>query len=1001
MLPFLCFRKSHVSRLGNRDIDGEKAKRGLRTIQIGPNKWDFDELFKSHGVMTKQFEGINYYFSFGNPLKQSDVPDYGSYSLEVDTYAMGCDPDKKECWEIAFGTDFDYKHEDPQNHAKGLIYFADGLPHDKDGEKVNYDLYDIVHNIHCDNTSEGKEPSTFVIRSGSHVQFYFDWDTKYGCPTTMEKPPDVPEVPEPDCHFESIIGNSTLSRLGISLDMSLLNNGPVGIRQLFGYGDEVRLMYYTPCGYSDCPYSAKTCTDGITASPTDDRGVSSIWICDIKGEDDNQYINECVSYGDEKEQPDVVVDPNGEFEGITHTLSKGDKRRAIINYDCEQAYPGTYVEVGPFAGAFSKENFIIDVDNTDVCTRIIPKPEPSGSLCKINKYMTNYKGNKYTVNVDLQTLNSDPEKGYQQKVKLHTIPPQEKMLRFQPCGALLCPTDSQGVGYHCDGDEDAVVWLCDDVNGGEKSCDQYGKFKNVSLYTVDAIDRSILNGLVITYTGGLHKTAKFNLKCDDSAISGKLSMDQSVDIKGNTIEFTGFAKDVCANGEGPTPTPFPVVQPVIPQPTTMPTPNPRPNHDLFIANDTHFIYIDLMAVDKKVYRGDQQLFVNGKYGPVYSEYSPWQKIPCPSGYTCKTGDMSNVWSCWQLQDIAKTMYCHNSGDINFGVWMDKLGSGTTLDDGVMLSYEGQYSSGADFRLKCKFGWNTSSLTNLNSFVTFTQGGPAGDTFEYSTTTELACPSEFNPVDIPPTPTATPTPPPHYNPPLHWESPVINGKQIRFDLEKLSKTMTDKIYIGTGNDFEKTSIYYSPSQRVSCPANYDCLPNNQALGNVFKCFINGANPECFVIGDKSYELNFALNNASNLDDGIRVEYGGGYGGKYEAFMQFWCNRSVKAPNYQLHQVANAYASKKVLIEIETDMACPIDPTLTKATTFGAVFLLFIFTIAAAYVVFGVTITFFAKGVVALPNAEFWSNFFDNVATGAVFISSCGKTTSFGNSSYETI
>jgi len=917
---------------------------------------------------------------------------------------MACNQTSQTCWEIAFATDFDYKHEDSSNPGKGLIYYADGVPH-MVKDKVVYDLYDISHNIHCNPAATGDDIQPLVIpvfRNGEHVQFYFDWDTAYGCPTEMEKTPDVPQIPDPDCKFESIEGNSTLSRLGISVDMTLLNNGPVGIRSLFGYGDKVRLMYYTPCGYSDCPYSAKTCTDGVRASVTDTRGVSSLWICDITGEDDNQVINECVSYGDEQEQPDYKI-AGDEWDGFTHTLRKGDKRKAVIHYDCEQAYPDTYVEVPGIAREYSDTSFAIDVDNEDICPHIIPYPTPSGTLCKVEKSMMGPNNNEYKINFNMLDLNHGTEGYIVKDFVLKTIPAQTKTLRFQPCGGLLCPTTSTGKGYHCDGDEDSTVWICDEAGSGmgaEYSCDQYGKFNNVSLFTTDLIDRSVMNGVTFTYTGGLHKTAEFSLKCDDSALTGSITLEKSAKVDGNTIKFAGSAKDVCAVGTGPTPTPFPVVQPVIPDPCPMPTPNPRPDNDLFIENGTHFIYIDLERVQKSVYRGDQILLMNGKTGPLYTEYSPWNKIPCPAGYVCPTGKESNVWSCWQIQDIGKTMRCHNSGDINMGVWMDKLGSGQNLDNGVMVSYEGQYSSGADFRLKCKYGKNVSTLTNLNTITTFTQGGPSGDTFEYSTTTELACPSRFNEIYVP-DPTTTPTPIPNYQPSLKWESPVINGKQIKFDLNKLDKKMFNKVFIGTGDDFENVSVYFSPSQRVTCPSGFDCLPSDSVLGNAFKCFNRGVNPVCYVIGDRSYELNFMLNNESNFDDGMRVEYGGGYGGKAEVFMQFWCNNSVKAPNYEFHKVAHSYASRKIIIEVESDMACPVLQYEANSTTGGAVFLLLVFGSTILYVVFGVAITFFISGSIALPNSGFWSEFFECVKAGAIFIGTCGKTTTVAKGSYDAI
>ena len=912
MLPLLCYRKlQHFLKLKGPYINGENAKRADCKVQIGKNYWVFEHIFANQEVHKVEFEGIRYFISFKNPLKKYDVPFYGAQSLEVDTRAIGCNQTTLECWSIAFATDFDYKLENPQNGSQGLIYYAEGQPHYNNYEHA-YDIYYISHTIHCDPTITGSniQPTIIpVIRNGESVQFHFDWNTEYGCPIEKDTVPEVPIVPEPDCKFQSLYDNT--SRLGIDVDMQALNKGPVGIRSLFSFHDKTRLMYYTPCGYSDCPYSAKKCTDGITSKDYP-MGVSSLWICDIQGEDDNQVIGECISYGDEQTQPDYRI-VGDDFDGLTHTLKKGNTRNATIHYDCKKEYPDGYVDVPRIARNFDDTELMIDVDNEDVCARVIPEQSPSDSLCKFTRTMGNYN-----VNIDLKKLNQD--NGYRKEVTLKTSQTQKKTLIFQPCGPLMCPQASHGKSYNCNGDENSTVWICDDENVGY-SCDQFGKFYNESklFSSIDAIDRSYMNGVQFTYKGGNRKTAIFNLKCDDSLISGNIKLDEEVISKGNTIEFTGRNKDVCATGSGPTPTPFPIVQPVIPDPMPMPTPNPHPDNDLFIENGTHFIYIDLQAVQKSVYRGEQLLLIDGKQGSLYTEYSPWNKIPCPEGYVCPTGKESNVWSCWQLKDISKTMRCHNSGDINFGVWMDTIKNKTNLDDGVMLSYKGMYNSSTDFHLKCRVGNDVPYLTRLEEVVTFTAGGTSGDTLKYNTLTKLACSSKFNDPYIP-IPRKTPSPPENYSASLQWESPIIDRMQIKMDLTKLPSQMIDPIYIGTGDDFEKISIYYSPSQRASCPLGFDCQPSNSVLGNVYKCYNNSQSPECFVIGDKAYELDFALNNATSFDDGIRVEYGGGYCGKIETILTFFCNESVDG--YSFHKVAHSYASRKIIIEVESNMACPV-------------------------------------------------------------------------------
>jgi len=1000
MLSILLYKRTHFTRPLSHTIGGDEAQRGSCEVQIGYKKWDFNDLLENEPVYQYSYEGLNYYISPKKPLKSSDLPSYAI--LEPDTRAMVCNETKKSCWEIAYATDFDYKYKSSTDHDAGIIMFADGIPHSNHSDNLYYTAYDISYDFTCDASATGSVTPTVVgpTRVGDHVQIFFTYKTSAGCPTTVSTYPENPMSFEPDCKFTSLLSNTT--DLGIQVDFSTLNNGPVGIRSLIISSGDPFLFYYTPCGFSDCPYSANECVDGVTSS-TNKRGVSSAWLCTLDDQGSEIVIQKCTSYGLEQQQPDIQVEGD-EWDGITHTLRYQGERSVQVHYDCEQTYPLGYIEFPLIAHEISSTKVIINVDNSDVCLHPIPPPIPTDELCKNNISMNGPDNNPYTVDLDLKTLNT--ENGYKiTDFTVQTMPPQTYTLIYQPCAGLICPTSSEGTPYTCDGDEYATVWLCEDAGGGlghNPTCDAYGLFTNVSLYETELVNRTVMKGLKFIYNGDLHRKAAFSLVCDESMISGTIELDKTGSFYGNTLLFSGRSKDVCASGTGPTPTPFPIPQPKIPTPFVTPTPNPRPNNDVFIHNSTHFIYIDLERVDKDIYQHEDTLYINGQSGPLYTEFSPWKKLPCPVGWKCPSyANESNVWSCWGFNDEAQTLYCQNSGDINISISFNNLGRESILDNGLMLKFGGAYGLSTDFRLICKHGKNISSLSNLNSLVTFTFQN--GGEFEYSTQTELACPSKFTnpdsyyPIVITPTPTPTP-----HSISYTYTSEMVNGKRLEVDLHKLQNQMTE-VFIGNGDHFMAVNASFSLSTPHGCPSGYEC--NTSTPANIYICYISEKSDKtekrCFVIGDANYELNIIQSDSSDPSKGFRLEYGGGQG-SYETFIQFHCNESVKTPKWQIHEVGHMYGTKKVIFEVESSMACPTLSYHPNNVTGGAVFLTLILGGFSLYVVISVLVVFFTTGEILFPHKDFWVNFFTYVSTGAIFVFTCGKKVSINTSSqYETI
>ena len=383
MFLSLLYIQNTVNRTSLRSIkiNGESTKRGDHEVQIGKYKWDFFDLFNRSEIYTTEFNGIHYYISYARPLISTDVPSYAS--LEPDTAAMACNFDTQTCWNIAFHSDFEYSLISKRNYSRGLYFIADGIPHHI-VDTVDYTMYDIAHTIMCnpDKTGVDLEPSIQVFGIGDRVMFTFDWETEYGCPLELTKVPDQPDVADNlDCHFRSYMGNST--NFGLDINFTLLNGGPAGLRTMFVGNDQALLLYYQPCGWIDCPYTANRCEGGIPYGTTDNRGVASAWVCTISGTGDNMQIDVCKNYGnvcnDKEGQPDYKIEGD-ESDGLTHTLTYDDgttTRTTKIPYACEQAYPDEYIEFPLIAEQFSDTALIMEIDSESVCLRNIPDaPDP-------------------------------------------------------------------------------------------------------------------------------------------------------------------------------------------------------------------------------------------------------------------------------------------------------------------------------------------------------------------------------------------------------------------------------------------------------------------------------------------------------------------------------------------------------------------------------------------------------------------------------------------------
>ena len=279
---------------------------------------------------------------------------------------------------------------------------------------------------------------------------FIEWSHAEGCAQDRSDiPPEPPK--DPDCKFQSILDNFTSSYMGIDVDFSTLNNGPVGIRSYFLYNGEKYLHYYTPCGHSIPPFNAKLADSGVK--------YSSSWVCNIS----NSAIDTCWTYGEEKEQPDYKL-PTVETDGLVHTLevhANGVDRQTQVKWECQQSYPAGYVEMPLIAEKFDATTLWLSVDNNDICLKEIPKPiPPSGEFCRITQSQYNSQGQEFKIDLNLQYMNKGKEGIVITDSTISPpLPPQKKTLMVQPCAGIKCPTSTTGNPYHRDGDEFATVWV--------------------------------------------------------------------------------------------------------------------------------------------------------------------------------------------------------------------------------------------------------------------------------------------------------------------------------------------------------------------------------------------------------------------------------------------------------------------------------------------------------------------------------------------------------------
>jgi hypothetical protein len=104
----------------------------------------------------------------------------------------------------------------------------------------------------------------------------------------------------------------------------------------------------------------------------------------------------------------------------------------------------------------------------------------------------------------------------------------------------------------------------------------------------------------------------------------------------------------------------------MPTPLPSSSPNPFQIPIVYHENSTHYIVFDLSRTSKPSESSETYAVSNFSRIPFYFEYSYWDLISCPSGYSNPANiSLANVWGCWT--DLSNTPVCYSIGDETINV----------------------------------------------------------------------------------------------------------------------------------------------------------------------------------------------------------------------------------------------------------------------------------------------------------------------------------------------
>ena len=977
-LALLGLRRRHSQTDSDRHIS-----RGLCSANINGNVYNLTDYF------TKAYEynegDVTFIFHPCRALVRGDFPVGANVDIDGANVYMLTSTDS---WQpVLYTTDFDW--DELNSGIPGIMYTADGNPYQTDDMK--YNRVDFEMRFLCDEQDKDVNPEfTHSVSydrdsyGNIHTQITLMIAHYAGCATPFQP------IPTPEPHFALC---DYISRMdddetrGIDAHLNILPNGAWGVRKRVTFMDNNMTLFYHPCGTMTCP---------LEFYCEEDENESSVYLCpETPGTTDH-----CQSFGVAQEnQMHVSLYGENENFGLKIEYAGHGAKSEMHMLPAVANYPEGYLRILEDT-TFSAIEGTLYLESTsheaDIVT--VPAPHnPGDDYCYA-------EGSSGTAKIKVNLTNYNVEDGYQTSVTVKPLLSSTATLYFQPCGGLACPKN-----HSCDGIEDSTVLLCYDDQG----CRSYGMIEyNVSLSYDSA---NLTKGFTAVYVSD-HSKAQVQFECDESATSGSIILPETVTRNGDEVHFTVRTSDVCP--DSPTP-PAPVWYMPTPQPYSSPLPEPMksPNPINFIANDTHYIVLNLDEI-----RDDQYGFnttirhQNDEPQDVYFTYRPWKQMECPSAYgTCQTGkNTGNSYLCYMTNTQERV--CYSYADVEYDAHLDPLDP-NYLGYGVDLTYNSQWDTDLSMQIICT-PQKEFNVINLYEGIPLQYGkGLYGEAISISAGSKNACPVKFASNVFPQTPSPTPEPTPcpeHY---FYHRTNVMGGLFMEIDLQKLA-ARKENVYLGMtntqGSTYRPAMILFDPDSPKPCYQD-ECLGGGET--NIWRCMDEDSKTYCWGVGDGRQGISWV--DGEDFNEGITVTYYGGYA-DYTTTIQFMCNESIEEHTVDFDIIGHE-KNHRITLYAHTSDVCPKKqgptpfptpaetpaPTATpevqtiRSITGGSVFLLIIAVGASAYLFIGMLVTFKITGKFELPNAAFWSEFGTNVVTGAFFIFTCGRKQGPTTTGYDSI
>ncbi|OHT00066.1 hypothetical protein TRFO_33299 [Tritrichomonas foetus] len=343
--------------------------------------------------------------------------------------------------------------------------------------------------------------------------------------------------------------------------------------------------------------------------------------------------------------------------------------------------------------------------------------------------------------------------------------------------------------------------------------------------------------------------------------------------------------------------------------------------------------------------------------PVTLYYSPLISMKCPIENSCHDlediGD-SDTFLCWILNgsDLCYPIGYQNKYKISVTADPQFFNYDTMKPNPDRYKVPGFHNYIFQATLHCSKG---NDFTN-NQNATFVKDGDLSIfNFEFSSG---ICPINAREPIIPSYPNS--------QNPLD-ELPSFDFYQqteedyVNYSLTQFEPFQSTVLQIIAPKTFEYVFFIFNPSNESECPVGYICPDDN---ASIWKCW-DGFLGDKHCVSVANYRWGFVLHSNSFLMFGGR--------GDYYVELKMQCNENI--PN-NLMKVKNAVQSltNEIQIVAETSATCYKEiyiPKIEKKPSFGAFFIIFIWSVITVFIGGSMIVEFALKGILVLPFYEIFA------------------------------